>query len=86
MKRQRETIIPPSETRSPGPGVKGRVAATDMKGATDAIRLYAYSYSQCINAKHCVFVSDELSMQDPESNMKLAQRIEKDVVSAGVTA
>ncbi|CAM4733900.1 unnamed protein product [Leuciscus chuanchicus] len=53
MKRQRETIIPPSETRSPGPGVKGRVAATDMK--------------------------DELSMQDPESNMKLAQRIEKDV-------
>ncbi|ROI37068.1 Epidermal growth factor receptor kinase substrate 8-like protein 2 [Anabarilius grahami] len=53
MKRQRETIIPASETRSPGPGVKGRVAATDMK--------------------------DELSMQDPESNMKLAQRIEKDV-------
>nr|XP_002666818.2 epidermal growth factor receptor kinase substrate 8-like protein 2 isoform X1 [Danio rerio] len=52
MKHQRESIIPPSEP-SPGPGVKGRVAATDMK--------------------------DELSMQDPESNMKLAQRIEKDV-------
>lgn len=33
-----------------------------------------------------MFVSDELSMQDPESNMKLAQRIEKDVVSAGVAA
>lgn len=53
MKHQRESIIPASEPRSPGPGVKGRVAATDMK--------------------------DELSMQDPESNMKLAQRIEKDV-------
>lgn len=33
-----------------------------------------------------LFVSDELSIQDPESNMKLAQRIEKDVVSASVTA
>ncbi|XP_016399039.1 epidermal growth factor receptor kinase substrate 8-like protein 2 isoform X1 [Sinocyclocheilus rhinocerous] len=53
MKHQRESIIPASEPRNPGPGVKGRVAATDMK--------------------------DELSMQDPESNMKLAQRIEKDV-------
>lgn len=53
MKHRRESIIPASEPRSPGPGVKGRVAATDMK--------------------------DELSMQDPESNMKLAQRIEKDV-------
>lgn len=53
MKRHRESIIPASESRSPGPGVKGRIAATDMK--------------------------DELSMLDPESNMKLAQRIEKDV-------
>ncbi|XP_072528440.1 epidermal growth factor receptor kinase substrate 8-like protein 2 isoform X2 [Salminus brasiliensis] len=31
MKRQRETIIPPSESKGPAPGVKGRVAATDMK-------------------------------------------------------
>ncbi|XP_050956329.1 epidermal growth factor receptor kinase substrate 8-like protein 2 isoform X1 [Labeo rohita] len=53
MKRQRESIIPPSESRSPGPGAKGRVAAADMR--------------------------DEMSMQDPESDMKLAQRIEKDV-------
>ncbi|XP_073687822.1 epidermal growth factor receptor kinase substrate 8-like protein 2 isoform X2 [Garra rufa] len=53
MKRQRETIIPPSESRSPGPGTKGRVAAADVK--------------------------DEMSIQDPESDMKLAQRIEKDV-------
>ncbi|TRY97042.1 hypothetical protein DNTS_001452 [Danionella cerebrum] len=52
MKRQRETIIPPSEMNQ-APGVKGRVATTDIK--------------------------EELSMQDPESNMQLAQRIEKDV-------
>uniref|UniRef100_A0A673IGV8 Epidermal growth factor receptor kinase substrate 8-like protein 2 n=1 Tax=Sinocyclocheilus rhinocerous TaxID=307959 RepID=A0A673IGV8_9TELE len=32
MKHHRESIIPASEPRSPGPGVKGRVAATDMKG------------------------------------------------------
>lgn len=53
MKRHRETIIPPSEPKGPAPGVKGRVAATDMKG--------------------------DLSPQDPESNIKLAQLIEKDV-------
>ncbi|KAL7867678.1 hypothetical protein SRHO_G00090620 [Serrasalmus rhombeus] len=33
MKRQRETIIPPSESKSSNPGVKGRVAAMDMKNA-----------------------------------------------------
>lgn len=53
MKRHRETIIPQSEPKGPAPGVKGRVAATDVKG--------------------------DLSPQDPESNMKLAQVIEKDV-------
>ncbi|XP_017562202.1 epidermal growth factor receptor kinase substrate 8-like protein 2 isoform X2 [Pygocentrus nattereri] len=33
MKRQRETIIPPSESKSSNPGAKGRVAAMDMKNA-----------------------------------------------------
>ncbi|KAL6474592.1 hypothetical protein MHYP_G00181530 [Metynnis hypsauchen] len=33
MKRQRETIIPPSESKSSNPGIKGRVAAMDMKNA-----------------------------------------------------
>ncbi|KAG9280770.1 epidermal growth factor receptor kinase substrate 8-like protein 2 isoform X1 [Astyanax mexicanus] len=31
MKRQRETIIPPSESKGSAPAVKGRVAAMDMK-------------------------------------------------------
>ncbi|XP_051979244.1 epidermal growth factor receptor kinase substrate 8-like protein 2 isoform X2 [Xyrauchen texanus] len=53
MKRHRETIIPPSEIKSPGPGGKGRVAATNMK--------------------------DDLLPQDPDSSLKLTQRIEKDV-------
>lgn len=37
MKRHRETIIPQSEPKGPAPGVKGRVAATDVKG--DAVIL-----------------------------------------------
>ncbi len=51
MKHQRESIIPASEPRSPGPGVKGRVAATDMKGAkpANAKCLYAYVYSKCMD-------------------------------------
>uniref|UniRef100_A0A671KT53 Epidermal growth factor receptor kinase substrate 8-like protein 2 n=1 Tax=Sinocyclocheilus anshuiensis TaxID=1608454 RepID=A0A671KT53_9TELE len=54
MKRQRESIIPASEPRNPGPGVKGRVAATDMKGAkhTEAKCLYAYVYSKCMDRKY----------------------------------
>ncbi|XP_051975393.1 epidermal growth factor receptor kinase substrate 8-like protein 2 isoform X1 [Xyrauchen texanus] len=53
MRRHRETIIPPSEPKSPNNGVKGRVAATEIK--------------------------DEILPLDPESSIKLAQRIEKDV-------
>uniref|UniRef100_A0A671SB25 Epidermal growth factor receptor kinase substrate 8-like protein 2 n=1 Tax=Sinocyclocheilus anshuiensis TaxID=1608454 RepID=A0A671SB25_9TELE len=59
MKHHRESIIPASEPRSPGPGVKGRVAATDMKGAkhTYTKHLCTYIYNKCIDLKYSSFLS-----------------------------
>uniref|UniRef100_A0A673IGD2 Epidermal growth factor receptor kinase substrate 8-like protein 2 n=1 Tax=Sinocyclocheilus rhinocerous TaxID=307959 RepID=A0A673IGD2_9TELE len=58
MKHHRESIIPASEPRSPGPGVKGRVAATDMKGAkhTYTKHLCTYIYNKCIDLKYSSFL------------------------------
>uniref|UniRef100_A0A9J8BYY8 EPS8 signaling adaptor L2 n=2 Tax=Cyprinus carpio TaxID=7962 RepID=A0A9J8BYY8_CYPCA len=53
MKHHRESIIPASEPRSPGPGVKGRVAATDMKGT----RRNAVTQAVCF---HSVFVIQQI--------------------------
>ncbi|KAJ8333713.1 hypothetical protein SKAU_G00410320 [Synaphobranchus kaupii] len=57
MKHHRETIIPPSTPKGPGPGVKGRVAAMTM---------------QDMNRRGSI-------QQDPESQEKTSQHIEKDV-------
>uniref|UniRef100_A0A672S0P0 Epidermal growth factor receptor kinase substrate 8-like protein 2 n=1 Tax=Sinocyclocheilus grahami TaxID=75366 RepID=A0A672S0P0_SINGR len=53
MKHHRESIIPASEPRSPGPGVKGRVAATDMKGT----RRNAVTQAVCF---HSMFVIQQI--------------------------
>uniref|UniRef100_A0A673MQ62 Epidermal growth factor receptor kinase substrate 8-like protein 2 n=1 Tax=Sinocyclocheilus rhinocerous TaxID=307959 RepID=A0A673MQ62_9TELE len=48
MKHQRESIIPASEPRNPGPGVKGRVAATDMKDSCNAVTQAVCFHSVCV--------------------------------------
>uniref|UniRef100_A0A4W4E5D6 EPS8 signaling adaptor L2 n=1 Tax=Electrophorus electricus TaxID=8005 RepID=A0A4W4E5D6_ELEEL len=47
MKRQRETIIPPSEPKGPTPGAKGRVAAMDMRS-----ELYTYTHTHTPTHTH----------------------------------
>lgn len=101
MKRQRETILPPTAPKGPSPAAKGRVAATSTQGenthTVHALKRKHFHLKDCCHnicihiivffcliawAVLCLDVDRRASGQnDTESHEKLAQRIEKDVVS-----
>lgn len=99
MKRHRETILPPSASKGPSPAAKGRAAATSTQG-DNTNTAHALRRKPCLHARltfYTIVEWTEFSLcldvdrrapgqNDTESHEKLAQRIEKDVVSVFIQA
>lgn len=93
MKRQRETILPPSSPRGPPPVANRRAAAAANTHGKNAIRVtQSCKLIHLVTEHHftsngisiflwLVIVSPLAGPYDAESHERLAQRIEKDVVS-----
>lgn len=94
MKRHRETILPRSPPKGLPPAVMGRAAAMNTQGENTQTahvlkerpsHMHSSHFMQKLHSHElllCLHVDQQASRQnDTESHEKLAQRIEKDVVS-----